>query len=639
MKNNFYELLINELKKEDSFVSEGGTLLKNKIYESALKLDDKLISLLFNNETIRERLFKKLNNNYIFDKVEFGWILNNKEFLPSSYTKYKNKIGLISGNEYLMNSDDVTLAFPYKDCLLEGGQTKEEKDRREVFYNFTLNKDEIDTLLAPKVFTNVKKFENGNEIENISSYNDESMIIKGNNLITSASLLNRFEGKVDFIYLDPPYNTYGQADIFSYNNSFKHSTWLTFMKNRLENCKRLLKNTGFVALTIDQFELFYLGVLCDEVFDRDNRVGIVTVVHKPEGRNQEKFFATSNEFMLVYAKNKALANFNNVVLSDEKRSEYTLKDNKGSYKLNNYLRSGGGDVNLRINKPHFWYPIYVNRDTLDISLEEKNGYEAVYPITNSGIERTWKTKMDTFATALNNNEIVATIEDGKIVINEKYRNGELIKTHWIDKRYNAINNGTKVLQDLNIDGFSYPKSVYAVQDIISICCPDDGLVLDLFAGSGTTAHAVMNLNKLDDGTRRFIICEQMEYVDNVTYSRVKKVASALEYDKPIIYCELKEINEKYVSKINNCSTTEELEKLIDEIKDNALLNKEVNLELIINTIDEFRNLELNEQKDVLLMLLDKNMLYLNYSEIDDETYGISECDKEFNNSFYGGNYE
>lgn len=324
MKDNFYSELISTLKQNQEFLSTDNTLLKNKIYESAMKLDEGLIDLLFNNIIIRERLFKKVGSSYVFDKVEFGWIINNREFLPDSYTRFKNKIALGTNEDnYISNSNDVALNFPYKDCLLVGGQSKEEKDRREVFYNTILNKNDIDTLLSPKVFTNIKRFINGSE-EIVNKYEGESLIIKGNNLITASCLLGRFENKIDFIYLDPPYNTSGQAEIFSYNNSFKHSTWLTFMKNRLDICKRLLTNKGFVAIAIDQFELFYLGVLCDEIFGRENRIGVVTVVHKPEGRNQEKFFATSNEFLLVYAKNKDIANFNDVILSDEKNQNINI---------------------------------------------------------------------------------------------------------------------------------------------------------------------------------------------------------------------------------------------------------------------------------------------------------------------------
>lgn len=270
-----------------------------------------------------------------------------------------------------------------------------------------------------------------------------------------------------------------------------------------------------------------------------------------------------------------------------------------------------------------------------MTTEDLTGYVAVYPITNSGVERTWKTKKDTFEKALEDGEIVVLYENGNYTINEKYRVGELIKTHWIDKRYNAINNGTKVLQDLGIDGFSYPKSIYSVQDIINICMPSDGIVLDLFAGSGTTAHAVMNLNKEDNGNRKYIICEQMDYVENVTYERVKKVSNALEYTKPVIYCELKQANEKYVDMINDCYSTNELLNIFKLLNEEAYIICKVDFNSIISNIDQFKQMSLQEQKNILITILDKNMLYINYSDIDDVEYQISNEEKEFSKHFYG----
>src|SRR5699024_1474691 len=170
----------------------------------------------------------------------------------------------------------------------------------------------------------------------------DNLIIKGNNLLALHSLKKEFAGKVKLIYIDPPYNTGGTEETFTYNNSFKHSTWFTFMKNRLNVAKGFLKETGFIALTIDHYELFYIGTLMDEIFGRDNRIGIVTIVHKPEGRNQEKFFGTSNEFMLVYAKNKEIAEFENVILDEKQRDKFDQKDENGRFRYKNFIRLTDG---------------------------------------------------------------------------------------------------------------------------------------------------------------------------------------------------------------------------------------------------------------------------------------------------------
>lgn len=370
-----------------------GKLLRNKVIELSYKLDAQLLELLMSDPTIEKYFFTQVNGTKIFDSRKFQELVSNKQFLPDSYTSFKNKIGLIDDNDHFISEKgDVELVWPYKDCVLEGGQSKDEQQRDEIFWNETLAPDQIDRLLYPKVLTNFSKYtvDGFQKLNHISL--DDNLIIKGNNLLALSSIRRKYEGKIKMIYIDPPYNTSGSGDTFSYNNSFKHSTWLTFMSNRIRLAKELLTNDGFIAIAIDHVELFYLGVLVDEIFGRENRVGIVSVVHKPEGRNQEKFFATSNEFMLVYAKNKSIAKFTSVILDEEKKKEYNKSDEKGVYKLNNYLRSGGGDHNLRVNKPHFFYPIYVNPDTLEISLEYQNGLVEVLPITSSGQERTWKTK-------------------------------------------------------------------------------------------------------------------------------------------------------------------------------------------------------------------------------------------------------
>ena len=135
-----------------------------------------------------------------------------------------------------------------------------------------------------------------------------------------------YQEKIKLIYCDPPYNTGGSSDIFSYNNNFKHSTWLTFMKNRLEISKRLLRKDGFIAITIDHVELFYLGALADEIFGQENRVGIVTIFINPKGRQHERYFSASTEYMLVYAKDVKEAEFQSVTIDEKKR--YSLTDPK-----------------------------------------------------------------------------------------------------------------------------------------------------------------------------------------------------------------------------------------------------------------------------------------------------------------------
>lgn len=148
---NFFDKVLDVLKQDKRFFSEEGELLRNSVYEAAMKMDSSLLKLLYSSEVTRERFFTEVDGIFVFDKVGFGWVINNREFLPDSYTRYKNKIGLVnSKGDYISASNDVELVFPYKDCVLEGGQTKEDQKRSEIFYNETLAPDEVDRLLYPK---------------------------------------------------------------------------------------------------------------------------------------------------------------------------------------------------------------------------------------------------------------------------------------------------------------------------------------------------------------------------------------------------------------------------------------------------------------------------------------------------------
>lgn len=203
--NDFYQNVLEVLKQDSRFFTENGELLRNAVYEAAMKMDSALIKMLYENETTKSRFFTVVDDIAVFDKVGFGWVINNRQFLPDSFTRYKNKIGLVDNNgEFISSSDNVVLSFPYKDCVLEGGQTKEDQKRTEVFYNETLAPDQVDRLLYPKVFSNAKRYTKNGVEENITFDENDNLIIKGNNLLAIASLLKKYEGKISCIYIDPP---------------------------------------------------------------------------------------------------------------------------------------------------------------------------------------------------------------------------------------------------------------------------------------------------------------------------------------------------------------------------------------------------------------------------------------------------
>ncbi len=263
---------LTKLFQKDERIFADGKLFKNKLTELALKLDQPLLDLLLSDNKAKEHFFiektTKKEKVLVFDKDKFIAFVNNKEFLPDSFTSFKNKIGLMTNGEYLKEKDDVVLAWAYKDCVLEGGQDKEDQKRDEVFYNEMLSPDEIDRLFEPKVLTNFKKYDSKGEHKVTGFSADDNLIIKGNNLLALHCLKQKFRGKVNLIYVDPPFNT--GNDEFKYNDRFNHSTWLTFMKNRLEIAKELLSENGSIYLHLDFNEAHYGKILMDEIFGRDN---------------------------------------------------------------------------------------------------------------------------------------------------------------------------------------------------------------------------------------------------------------------------------------------------------------------------------------------------------------------------------
>jgi adenine-specific DNA-methyltransferase len=537
--------------------------------------------------------------------------------------------------DFLAESREVVLSWPYKDCVLEGGQTKEDAKRNEVFWNEILAPDEINRLTEPKVLTNFKKFDADGEhnVESISKA--DNLIIKGNNLLALHSLKKNYAGQVKLIYIDPPYNTSSAATTFNYNNTFNHSAWMTFMQNRLEVARKLLTDDGLLFVAIDHYELFYLGVTIDSIFGRQNRLGVITVVSNPGGRQDEKFFPTSNEFMLVYAKNIDSANLNTLGISDEKIREYRLFDNTGNYKLRGFRRSGNNS--LRTERPGLFYSIYYNPRTNNLSLEDSEGSIVILPIDEQGVERCWRWGANTFLDKKDNYIEVKKVKDNyDIYIKEREDDyqGEKPKTVW-DKSYYTGQSGTTEIKNLLGEKlFSYPKSPHLMKDVIKIATAKNDIVIDFFGGSGTTAHAVLELNKEDNGNRRFILCEQMDYVDYVTSERIKKVIE-INGKGSVIYCELAKANQEFADKILASENKEELSAIWKQMQETGFLSWKVNPKTINENAEDFASLSVEDTQKFLLEALDKNLLYIPYSEIDNQEFGISKEDKQLNANFYG----
>lgn len=364
-----------------------------------------------------------------------------------------------------------------------------------------------------------------------------NILIEGDNYHALSVLNYTHQGKIDVIYIDPPYNTGAQT--WRYNNnfvdkddSFRHSKWLSFMNKRLRIAYNLLPSDGFLICAIDDNELFTLGLLLDEIFGENNRLGLVTVLHNPKGRNQSKFFSANSEFMLVYARNIEYVNFNKVALTEDVQLSFDHTDEHGKYRFEPFMRAR--TVWSRQNRPKNWYPIYVSKDLKNITSHKQTGYYETYPITNDGKEMAWKNVRETFD-QLNDEDYFTAIKEGdKIRIYHKYREQQVLKNVWLDQKYQSEFHGTNLLKKmLGKNIFDYPKSLYLLIDILKLTTKKNSVILDFFAGSGTTGHAVLEINKQDNGDRSFMLATNNEnqIAEEICYPRIQKAIKGYKIPK------------------------------------------------------------------------------------------------------------
>lgn len=373
------------------------------------------------------------------------------------------------------------------------------------------------------------------EVKNRKIFNDNTLannlLIEGDNYHALSVLNYTHKGKIDVIYIDPPYNT--GATTWRYNNdyvdkddSYRHSKFLSFIKNRIDLAKNLLKEDGYFICAIDHNELFTLGLIFDDVFGEDNRLGLVTVLHNPKGRNFTKYFSANSEYMLVYSKNNKFAEFNDVAIDEEVMATFDKQDSNGKrYRLEPFMRCR--TETLRVNKPDFFYPIYTDKELKNISLNPIKGGMTLLPISNDGREFSWINLPETFQEkSSSSDDFVIEYVDGRYQLFRKFYESQIYKNVWTNKKYFSEFNGTNLVKDILGDKiFDYPKSLYLLEDILKILSSKKAIIIDFFAGSGTTGHAVLELNKQDGGDRKFILCTNNEnkICEEVTYERIKRV--------------------------------------------------------------------------------------------------------------------
>lgn len=616
---NFFETLLEVLRADNRFFTEDGTLLRNKVYESALNMDATLISLLLNNAETKKRFFVEVNGIFVFDKVGFGWVVNNRQFLPDSYTRFKNRIGLTdSRGDLISTSNDVVLSFPYKDCVLEGGQTKEDQKRSEVFYNTILAPDEVDRLLSPKVMAGAKRFTASGVEEGITFNENDNLIIKGNNLLAITSLLKRYEGKVKCIFIDPPYNT--ESDSFGYNDSFSHSTWLVFMKNRLEIVRRLLRKDGIMIIITDEIEQAYLKVLADEIFGRDCFIGDLIWQKRKGGGNDSHFIALDHDYLAIYVRDKQIAKLGEKwrVQYDEKYlSRYKLIDEKT--KIRYYWDTLSRD---NLNNP---IPITIEApDGTTISINSQSSKTTVLDGLQKGNIRFVKGKE---GWTLHHKVFQP---EGKVL-------RSILKAGMTEQPTNKY--ASDEIETLFAKGaFKNPKPEGLMKSIIDMVTDEGDTVLDFHLGSGTTCAVAHKMG------RHYIGVEQMDYVETVSIERLKKVvegeqggiSQSVNWNGggSFVYCELAKSNQCFVDELAKSKTDDDLIALLKSILKTGFISSKVNPADIGEGAEAFAELAFDDKKRFILDLLDKNMLYVNLCDLEDEEYAISDADKAFTKSFY-----
>jgi len=696
MDNQRYKTIILEALKEDGRLwnKEKTEFNQRLLFEFVDKIDETVINLLLQKEETREIFFVKVKDVYVFKTNEFKFFMEENT-INNSYTNYINQIGLSDGTDLIKNKKEVVLNFPFKDCVLEGGQTTEEgidiyfeydkkvtktqekqgyKDqsynekqskRKEIFFNQILAKDEIDRLIDDKAFVNWKRYTKDGE-QNVVEINrdetgliKENLIIKGNNLLALHSLKKQFLGEIKLIYIDPPYNT--GNDEFKYNDNFNHSTWLTFMKNRLEVANELLKSDGVILVQCDHHEVGYLTVLMDEVFKPYNKVQIIACkTASPAG------FKTVNpgpidvtEYILYYAKNKASVNFKKAYTPVEYDSNYNLfienvDEKSDSWAIRPIIDkfyevhgiNGNKDAKEKWGKN--WKKI---RDVLmgDFALENSknvaskrdphNPTQKVKELMDKSknIEHVIEVERESNPLFIYKGGSLAFYSNKLKEIEGILTPTELLTDFWSDISWAGIANEGGV----KLKNGKKPEKL--LHRIIDMTTEKNDIVLDYHLGSGTTAAVAHKMR------RQYIGIEQMDYIESLVVNRLDNVikgdqtgvskSAKWQGGGDFIYCELAKWNEQAKEEIYNCKDLKELVSFFDVLCQKYFLNYNVKINEFKNKViyeKEFIDLSIEEQKRMFLSMLDLNQMYVQKTEMSDKKFGISKEDQESTKLFYGG---
>lgn len=624
---------------EDRYFIDG-IVNKQRVIQDLYNYDSELIAAMLNSDLLKENFTMQVADTTIFQINNLIELFEADEFWKDSYTKYSKKIGLTSGGKFIDESTDVVLDFPYKDTVLKASMSTEDTDKEDLrpeepFLNEVIAKEEIDILLDKKILVNAKRYSIEGE-EDIDCFNDDNLIIKGNNLLALHTLKENYEGKIKLIYIDVPYYFKKKIadDSFKYNSNFKMSTWLVFLKNRLEIAKELLSEDGSIWINISEDGMHYLKVIADSIFGNDHFVG--TVPRKTrDGKSDVPFnFSQDFDWLLVYTKgneNEAIIGRNverkyitspdfpnrpwrsadltsQRTIYERPNSNYTMKNPKtGKEYLVNPKRSWA------IPKDNFTVYYQAGAIGFPDDYDFMNGEKPFRRVFKDEDEQ--KAKPSSVSSDFLLKNFIATVL-GKA--KNKSGNDEIDELFGRDK-------------------FDYAKPEMLLKSIIEITTEEEEIVLDFFMGSATTQAVAIKMN------RKFIGLEQMDYVNTVSIPRLIEVIAGEQggISKDVnwqgggsfVYAELMEKNSGFLKSIISASSMTELQDVFSLMLETADFEFQVDLDEVRNTIWK---LPVEDQKRTLIKIIDKNQLYYNYSEIDDVNVRdlISNTDYAFNQSFY-----
>ena len=654
--SNSYVTILDKLSKaveKNAKYKVEDALNKNLLAEDARKYDKELLNLLQKDKDLKNHFFAETDGGLVFKKDVFLQFISNKEFLPDSYSRYANKIGLGSDDGSLLSgSKDVVLNWPYKDAVLEGGQDKEDQKRSEVFFNEVLAPDQITRLLDDKVFTNWKRYDKNGEHELDELKDDDNLIIKGNNLVVLHSLKKRYAGKVKLIYIDPPYNT--GSDGFGYNDNFNHSTWLTFMRNRLSAARSLLAPNGVIFVQCDDNEQAYLKVLMDEVFGRKNYLRTVSMKKKQSaGVGQDAFVLDVVEYNLIYARDftafsedkyyidvpfddKQMNNYSSYIASDVKKEKYReITDAKGNpvviYKWVAEIKSlpkNERTMQSYISNFDKHFVTYNPQSSLAKKIikeiDKTDYYEAVYkPIRgkNQGKET---------SVYFYKGRIVQRLEDIATISGKEIVKRQTVTNFWDDMSWDTIG------AEGGVSFSNGKKPERLLQRIIEMTTKSGDTVLDYHVGSGTTAAVAHKMG------RQYIGIEQLYYGDNDPTVRLQNVINGDQsgISKSVdwqgggsfVYANIMNNANKFRKRVESAKDDKEYLALLEEATSSSFLSYRVDPTKLNE--NEFRKLSSSDKRRLLLELIDNNTLYVNYEDINDPSFKVSDTDKKFNKELY-----